>query len=176
MKILQFVESALAGVGRHVIDLISGLLDRGCEIHLVYSPLRADDVFLADLKSLTGRPGFNVSELRVRPEFTLGDLQAIRTLRSLLRFAGPFQIVHCHSTKAGLLGRLGLIGCAAKRIYTPHMFLTMQPSRSHLLRVAVARMERILSYSCHGIIVVSHEEHRHAVQLGINSSKLYKVA
>ncbi len=45
MRVLQHVEATSAGVGRHVVDLAEGLLDRGHEVHLVYSGIRADQIF-----------------------------------------------------------------------------------------------------------------------------------
>ena len=32
------VESCGGGTGRHVLDLSEGLLERGCDVHLIYSP------------------------------------------------------------------------------------------------------------------------------------------
>src|SRR5437667_391062 len=45
MKVLELVESAAAGVGRHVVDLTAGLIARGHQVHLVYSGVRWDRTF-----------------------------------------------------------------------------------------------------------------------------------
>src|SRR6185312_2078727 len=52
VKILQLLEAAATGAGRHVVDLTEGLLARGHEVHLAYSPLRCDQMFIADLGRL----------------------------------------------------------------------------------------------------------------------------
>jgi glycosyltransferase involved in cell wall biosynthesis len=100
------------------------------------------------------------------------DVTAVLALRQHLRRHGPFDLLHCHSTKAGLIGRVGLAGHRLKRLYTPHMFFTMQPKRAALTKWAVAVLEAGLSRLCDRLIVVSHEEHSHALELGIPAAKL----
>ena len=46
MRILLVLEACGGGTGRHVVDLARGLLARGHEVSLRYSPRRADDRFL----------------------------------------------------------------------------------------------------------------------------------
>ena len=104
MKVLQLVESAGAGVGRHVIDLAEGLLSRGNEVHLVYSDIRSDSVFRHDLSRLVLYPGFHTHQILMRRMTHVQDVLTIRGLREYLESRGPFDLVHCHSTKAGLMG------------------------------------------------------------------------
>jgi glycosyltransferase involved in cell wall biosynthesis len=100
------------------------------------------------------------------------DIAAVGKLRQYLERNGPFDLVHCHSTKAGLLGRFGLWRHCVKRIYTPHMFFTMGPSRHGLAKLAVGAVEALSSKACDSIVVVSREEYSHAVGLGIDPKKL----
>jgi len=172
MKLLELVESAATGVGRHVIDLTEGLLGRGDEVHLLYSDLRCDDVFLRNLQRIEDRDKLHVFRLPMRREPAWSDIAAVSKLRGYLRANGPFDLVHCHSTKAGLLGRLGLLGHSVKRLYTPHMLFTMDPSRHSFAKRAVGSLEIVLSKACDGIVVVSREEYAHAVGLGIDPKKL----
>src|SRR5690606_9386236 len=37
LRVLMVVESSAGGTGRHVLDLCQGLIERGCEVHLLYS-------------------------------------------------------------------------------------------------------------------------------------------
>ena len=108
----------------------------------------------------------------MRREPSGGDIGAMLGLRRYLHPHGPFDMVHCHSTKAGLVGRLGLAGCCVPRLYTPHGFFTMDPTRSAPARRAVAAMEAALSRLCHGVIVVSRQEYAHALKIGIPPAKL----
>jgi glycosyltransferase involved in cell wall biosynthesis len=172
MRILQLVESAGAGVGRHVADLTDGLLGRGREVHLVYSDARSDSIFHEDLRRLGEQPGFRARRILMRRQPHAQDLLAVRVLRRYLRSHGPFDLLHCHSTKAGLIGRLGLIGDPIKRLYTPHGFFTADPSRGGIERQSGALVEAALSKLCDGVIAVSREEYRHAIELGISRAKL----
>jgi glycosyltransferase involved in cell wall biosynthesis len=172
MKLLELVESAAAGAGRHVIDLSEGLLARGHQVHLAYSPLRCDEVFTREVQRLREGAGLQAFQAPLRREPSTGDIGAMFRLRRYLHRHGPFDIVHCHSTKAGLVGRLGLAGCSVARLYTPHGFFTMDPTRSAPARRAVAAMEAALSRFCHGVIVVSRQEYAHALRIGIPAAKL----
>jgi glycosyltransferase involved in cell wall biosynthesis len=172
MKILELVESAAAGVGRHVVDLTAGLIARGHQVHLLYADERSDQTFAEDLRRLEKRSGFQAFQVSMRQWPSRSDVTAVLALRQHLRRHGPFDLLHCHSTKAGLIGRVGLVGHPVKRLYTPHMFFTMQPERGALTKWAVARMEEGLSRLCDRLIVVSREEYAHALDLGIPAQKL----
>lgn len=172
VRTLQFVESTSAGVGRHVADLARGLLSRGDEVHLVYSEARSDRVFCEDLQALSEHTAFRARRILMRRGLHARDLLAARSLRHYVDSHGPFDLVHCHSTKAGLVGRLGLVGCQAKRIYTAHMFLGMAVARGLTIRRMSGALELALSKLCDRIIAVSREEYEHAIGLGIDASKL----
>ncbi len=167
MRILELVESSGGGVGRHVADLISALLDRGHEVHLVYSDLRSDTVFWEDLRWLGDRQGFRARRIQMRRGLHARDLLAARSLRRYLQTRGPFDVVHCHSTKAGLIGRLALVGSSLAGVYTPHGFFTMDKTRNVLARSSAAAVETALSRLGDIIIVVSRQEYEHALDLGI---------
>jgi glycosyltransferase involved in cell wall biosynthesis len=172
MKILQLLEAAATGAGRHVMDLTEGLLARGHEVHLVYSPVRCDQMFTADLDRLKTKRNFHSLPLPIQRYPGTYDLPVIGKLRRYLRACGPFDLVHCHSTKAGLIGRAGLIGHSVKRLYTPHGFLSMDPAEGRMIRRIAGELERVLARSSAGVVVVSREEYAHAVEIGIPRSKL----
>jgi glycosyltransferase involved in cell wall biosynthesis len=172
MKILQLLEAAATGAGRHVVDLTEGLLARGHEVHLVYSPLRCDRVFAAGLDHLKTKRNFHALPVPIQRYPSTSDLPVIGKLRRYLRTYGPFDLVHCHSTKAGLIGRFGLIGHPVKTVYTPHCFMTMNPTVGQATRLVAANLEKSLAAFGRGIIVVSREEYAHAVEIGIPQRKL----
>ena len=167
MKILELVESAAAGVGRHVMDLTDGLIARGHQVHLLYSNERSDGTFAQDVRGLERHSGFRAFQVSMRQWPSSSDVTAVLALRQHLRRHGPFDLLHCHSTKAGLIGRAGLAARSVKRVYTPHMFFTMQPRRARLTKWAVAMLEASLSRLCDRVIAVSQEEYLHALELGI---------
>src|SRR5689334_18098887 len=104
MKIIQLVEATSSGVGRHVADLSGGLLDRGHDLHLVYSEERADRVFHDDLRRLARDGSFRARRIMMRRGLHAQDLLAARSLRRYVESHGPVDLVHCQSTKAGLVG------------------------------------------------------------------------
>ena len=167
MKVLELVESAAAGVGRHVMDLTAGLLDHGHQVDLLYSDERSDRTFAEDLRVLEKRSGFRAFQISMRRWPSGSDVTAVLALRRHLRRHGPFDLMHCHSTKAGLIGRMGLAGHPVRRLYTPHAFYTMQRAQASPPRWAAAMLEAALSRLCDRVIAVSQGEYSHALELGI---------
>ena len=172
MRILELIEATAGGVGRHVIDLTEGLLARGHEVHLAYSTLRADKVFKHDLRQL--RSGFKLETCRIQMRHAPGanDIVAVRALRRYMRDRGPFDLLHCHSTKAGLVGRLAALTGSTNCLYTPHGMFSMDPNRGALSRRLAALLEGALSRFGSRVIVVSPAEFAHAVAVGVPPSKL----
>lgn len=171
LKILQVVESTCTGVGRHVIDLTAGCLARGHAVDLCYSPLRADQQFDEGLRALQGSLGFRAIQLPIRRELAITDILLLNELRSL---AANNDVVHCHSTKAGLLGRLSSLGVAPS-VYTAHGFLTLSPQMGRVKKTLVGLLERGLARIGAGVIAVSNDEYHHALQLGIPHNRLFVV-
>ena len=107
LRILMVVESSAGGTGRHVLDLCEGLIARGCEVHLIHSTRRIDQLFrdrVATIKGLhrQGQP------LRTCPH--PADLTATLAIRHYLQTLGPFDVIHGHSSKGGALARLAALG------------------------------------------------------------------
>ena len=53
-RVLMVVESSGGGTGRHVLDLSEALIERGCDVHLIYSSRRTDRVFVDRLARISG--------------------------------------------------------------------------------------------------------------------------
>lgn len=169
LRILQIVESSGAGVGRHVIDLTKGLMERGHQIDLIYSPCHSDAIFKRRLEELTGCRVF-AEPIKHSPH--PADIPLFFRLRRHLQKEGPFDIVHCHSTKAGFIGRIAAAGLHTRVLYTPHALLTLRPNLPSLVRRMIALGERALSHLSDEIIAVSEDEAQEARGLGISSAKI----
>jgi len=124
MKILEIIETGGGGSGRHILDLVSGLIAQGHDVHVVHSPLRAEAAFEAKLQALSGA---TVVSMDIRKAIGIHDLSVLFELRSYILDNGPFDVVHGHSSKAGALGRLAATGATAARLYTPHGLYTLNP-------------------------------------------------
>jgi glycosyltransferase involved in cell wall biosynthesis len=162
------LESAGSGAGRHVLDLAAGLLRRGHEVHLAWSPVRSEPAFAAGLAALPSLVGHPVAMDRAPG---VRDLRAATALRRLIRAHG-FDVVHGHSSKAGALAR---IACAFSRVpalYTPHAFVTLDPQLGAPARTLYVTAERVLASLGARIVCVSPEERDHALGLGIAAHRL----
>ncbi len=173
MKILTVIETGGGGSGRHILDLVTGLVASGHEIHIVYSPLRAEAGFEAKLLALSG---VTVVSMDIRKAVGMHDLSVLLELRRYIRDHGPFDIVHGHSSKGGALGRLAATGTAAARLYTPHGLYTLNPVLTPLKKKVYGTIEALLARTISdGVIAVSAEEFEHALALGFPAQKMYLV-
>ena len=172
LKVLIVIESSDGGSARHAVDLTVGLLQRGCQVEVAYSPLRAKSWFVSELEALPRRVIHTVSMQR---KLGLHDLRSALGLRTLIKRRGPFDIIHGHSAKAGALIRLAGIGLPGRKVYTPHAFITLSPTLNAKKRLAYTFMERLLAKLGHGIICVSREERLHALELGLAEEQLFTV-
>jgi glycosyltransferase involved in cell wall biosynthesis len=174
MKIAFIVETCSAGVGRHVIDAALCHAGAGHSMHLLHSWHGMDTRFSEGLKRVV-REGGRVAGFDIGHKPAASDYSAIKQVRRYLIQHGPFDVVHCHSTKAGLVGRLSALRLGARVIYTPHAFFSMSPENGLAGRSAIRLLEFSLSLISDAIICVSQEELDHAVGLGIAPFKLHVV-
>ncbi|MCA0342000.1 MAG: glycosyltransferase family 4 protein [Proteobacteria bacterium] len=170
MRLLQVLETGGGGSGRHFIDLCRGLTAHGHAVHAIYSPLRAETRFVEELQAL-GLAGLHTVAMTRAPGPS--DLRAWRAIRAVMRNAGPFDVIHAHSSKAGALARLRLPGRHVPRVYTPHAFYTMDPGLGTLGRRVYGSIEKLLARTLTDrVICVSADEYAHARALGMPRKKL----
>ncbi len=165
------LEASFAGAGQHVLDLAEGLLALGQEVHLVYSPRRMEPRFADALQVLEAK-GLVTAGVPMGPEPGAEDLAAIWRVRRYLTTAGPFDVVHGHSSKAGAVARLAATGLGVRRIYTPHAFKTMDPECPRGRFLLYGAVERLLArFATDRLVVTSTEEARHARSQGLPVEK-----
>jgi glycosyltransferase involved in cell wall biosynthesis len=123
MKVLHVVEATTAGVGQHVHDLCLHMKRAGLAV-MVACPERREgagqDVAFVDRVRAAGAA---VTILPMRRSISpYADLYVYRALVRLIGREGV-EVVHAHSSKAGVLGRLAArrAGCPAV-VYTPNAF------------------------------------------------------
>jgi glycosyltransferase involved in cell wall biosynthesis len=158
LRVLQVMESTIGGTRRHITDLASGLLERDVELHLVVSTERQPD-FKDDLASLAER-GANVHELPMVRSISPGrDARHLLAISALLRRVRP-DVVHTHSSKAGVLGRIASETTGiGTRIHTPHTFVFLfEDLFGSLQRRLFFELERRLAAGCAHLIAVSEDE------------------
>jgi len=172
LRVLMVVESSAGGTGRHVLDLSEALIERGCDVHLIYSTRRADSLFLNRLTQL--------SRLRhklvpMRRSLHPHDLASAWAVRRYLRRHGPFHVIHGHSSKGGAFARLAAFGTGVPAVYTLHGLIMMDPDLALWKRILYQTIEIGLSLRTRRIIAVSPEEHRAALRVGLGRSRVVMV-
>jgi len=102
MKILYIVTrgDVIGGASMHVLELAAEMQRRGCDVTILLGP---GDI-VAQLAQQRGLP-IMVEPLLLRQISPWHDLLCLLRLRRLLRQLRP-DVLHLHSAKAGLLGRL----------------------------------------------------------------------
>ena len=169
LSILQVLEPSGGGSGRHFLDLCHGLSRRGHRVEAVISPVRAEESFVRELKSL-GLPAIHKVAMTRSPG--RADIAAWKKLNRIIS-RGGFDIVHGHSSKAGALARLRLPGRHEPRIYTPHAFRTMDPTLGASGRRLFGSIESFLGrFFTDHLICVSDDEFQHALSLGIPEKRM----
>jgi glycosyltransferase involved in cell wall biosynthesis len=175
MTVLLLIECAGAGAGRHVADLAESLTNYGHAAHLIYNSESTDSMFRQRVSALRRKVAGLVG-IPMRHVPHPKDALLIARLREYIARNGPFDIIHCHSTKAGFIGRLGLRNAGSAIVYTPHAPLTMSPTLSWWAKPAVRALEVGLSRLTDAIIAVSDYEADHLASLGIAPQKIFVVA
>lgn len=141
--VLGVVETMGGGVRKHVLQLIDGLDPDSFELHLIYGP-RYDHVFASRIDEL--KAGGKVDLIY------LPDLQ--RSLSPRLDFAAIWEtfqvirrikpdIVHCHSSKGGIVGRVAAKLAGVRKVfYTPHAYAFDSPEFSKAKKQLFILVER----------------------------------
>jgi glycosyltransferase involved in cell wall biosynthesis len=158
MRVLHVMEATIGGTRRHLVDLARGQQQAGLEVHVAAASLRVAD-FARDLEGLE-RAGIGVTRIpMLRAVAPLADRRHASELRALLRRLRP-DIVHTHSSKAGVLGRWASLreGIGA-RVHTPHTFAFLFAGMFGPGQRALYRgVERWLAQRTQRVIAVSQDE------------------
>lgn len=158
MHVLHVMEATIGGTRRHLVDVALAQIAMGLEVTVVVSTLR-DPGFPEDLEKLE-RAGVRVERLpMVRSIHPLQDLRHLRTLKRLLKELQP-DVVHTHSSKAGVLGRRASLSSGiGVRIHTPHTFAFLFGALfGRAKRTLFRSIERSLARSTHFMVAVSSSE------------------
>lgn len=160
-RVLLAFEPPDGGVPENVLELASGLADEGWEAE-VAGP--AESTIYGALES-AGTPVHRIGSLQRgygRPD---RDLAALGALRRLLR-DGRFDVIHCHSAKAGALGRLAALRAGVPSVFSPHCFGFVGDISAVRRRLA-ATIERRLGPRTHTIICACDAERRRALEFRV---------
>lgn len=166
MRILHVVEATTAGVRRHVYTLASAIDQRRWSGVVACPPVREQafgDAAFADELAAAGIPVIVVPMVRaIRPA---ADTKALWHLIRLAR-SGHFDLIHCHSSKAGFLGRVAARVAGVPSIYTPHGLYVLSMPASPKRRFFLL-LEQFAGLLGDRVIAVSVSERDVIVRAGI---------
>lgn len=157
-------------------------------LHIKGAGFGGDSVLILELGRAAREQGFHVDVLAADPRFQqmileaglglvdldvirreIRPLQDARALAALTRLLSrsSYTIVHTHTSKPGILGRLAArrVGVPAI-IHTPHLFPFHEES-GRLATAAYVRCERLAARWCDRIVTVSEYHREWALRLGI---------
>ena len=111
----------------------------------------------------------------VRPLHPVTDVRALVAVRRLLTDTAPL-LVHTHMAKAGAVGRLAALA-VPERPCTVHTFHghVLEGYFGPLQQGAFVRLERFLAHHCDALVAVSPEVRDELVDLGIGTSRQFRV-
>ena len=152
-RVLLVFEPPDGGVADNVMQLALRLREHGFEPELagpldatIYPAVEGEDI---PIWRFSFERGYG------RPH---RDAAAIRRLIGLMR-ARRYDLTHCHSAKAGVLGRLAAQAARTPSVYSPHSF-PFVGDFSELRRVFALTVERALGPLTAAILCVCEEERR----------------
>ncbi|WP_223848296.1 glycosyltransferase [Bifidobacterium tissieri] len=174
-KLMFIVETVGGGVRTHVLQLLDGLDPEQYDITLVYGE-RYDHVFEQQKDELAKKVRLILMPSMQRTVSPKPLIASIRELRRVIRDIRP-DIVHCHSSIAGFVGRVAAhMEGVPKIFYTPHAYAFDAPEFSSLKRDAFVLMERWASrHATTRTFNVSRGEYRNALKHHIDHQDKFRV-
>jgi glycosyltransferase involved in cell wall biosynthesis len=158
IKILYILEATSGGTQKHVIDIAKKIDKSEFQIDIIYSTNR-NKHFIEESKGIFNR----LYGLPIRRSASLTDIVNILRIQRIIK-QNRYDIVHCHSTKAGFVGRLAaFLSRHPNIIYSPHGFMFCDNSILFKRNLYLV-LEKYLGYITKKIIAVSGSERELALQ------------
>lgn len=110
----------------------------------------------------------------------LSELKSVKELRGLIKEYRP-DVIHMHSSQAGVLGKIAAKGYRCNKIYSPHGFSFLRKDVSHWKQWIFMSIEQLFAHTSCVMVASSSSEFRVAQKLtqksiliknGINSNSL----
>ena len=152
----------LGGASVHLLDLAKGMVNLGHKVHILVG---GTGIFTEELK----RNNINFSSLKyLKREIALThDVLGFWEIKKHLKQLKP-DIVHCHSSKAGLLGRLVAKSLGLPVVFTAHGWSFTEGISSRKQNVYAKIEKFLINFSDH-IITVSEFDRIYGFNFGVGS-------
>ncbi|MBN2002165.1 MAG: glycosyltransferase family 4 protein [Anaerolineae bacterium] len=164
-RVLQLITlSELGGAQKVCAQLSEGLLSSGFEVSLACYPGGWLQEYLAP-KGVEIVPLHNMRR-EIHP---IKDGQTLWELYKILRH-GNYQIVHCHSSKAGILGRWAAWFARVPTVFTAHGWAFSEGTPAGRRAIALW-MERLAALAPGRVVCVSEYDYRLALKYALVDEK-----
>lgn len=175
-KRLLIVQEAMGGCGRNVVDIVNGIDHSKFDVTVAYGTNRIDDYYRNAIPEMEKHATLIPIPELVRDLSTGNDIKAWLHIRKLIKQIKP-DILHCHSSKAGIIGRSAAIGCHVSKVfYTPHAYAFQAWEFSESKKRFFAFLERMFSrFLTTRTFNVSKGERDIALQWHIDKPDKFKV-
>ncbi len=164
-KVLYVVEAMGGGVFTYIVDLANELVNE-FDMYIAYAvrpqtPKNYRDYFdkrvhLIEVKNFC-------REIRPSKEF-----KAVKEVKKIAEENQP-DIIHLHSSKAGVIGRIAFNGKDVPLFYTPHGYSFLMVNYKPLKRWMFRMIETVMAKRNCTIISCSHGEHQESLKLTSNA-------
>lgn len=173
IKVLQIItRSDWAGAQRIVYEICKGIKENFSSEIEVEVAMGGDGPLFKLLEEI-GVKTHKMEYLR-RPINPVSDIKAYRTLKKLIK-EGGYDVVHCHSSKAGLIGRLAAESSNIKNIiYTVHGWWGVTQYKG-LKKKFILFVERFMAKRTSKLVFVCNKDKEYAKSNRIGEDTQYEV-
>ena len=162
----------LGGSQENTLLSCMGQADDGHEVVLAFGPIYGPEGSLLDrARSHGGIRTVEVPDL-VRHIAPVRDLRCRSWLRRLIREHRP-DVVHTHSSKAGILGRLAARAEGVPAVVHTIHGLPFHPYQSGIRNALYIGLERMAARRCDAIVCVADAMREQALAAGVGRPELY---
>jgi glycosyltransferase involved in cell wall biosynthesis len=171
-RIVQVITRLIVGGAQlSVLQLSSALQEEGFDVRIVIGPQEGPEGSLrrdaAEIAPVTVVPSLR------RELHPVLDVAAVVALGRTLRRLEP-ALVHTHSSKAGVVGRLAASGQESAVVHTVHGW-GHTPDDSFSRRAVLVGLERTVARSTDALVAVSRDVRDSGLALGIGRPSQYRV-
>ncbi|CAM3259394.1 glycosyltransferase [Lactococcus hircilactis] len=176
IKLLLITQSGKGGLRKHLCDLLENLDYGKFEVWIAYNDDEVDDIFRNTIiKNKNNIKPVLIKEF-VREINLKNDFISYIKINKLIKSVHP-DIVHCHSSKAGVIGRIAAKKNHVKKIfYTSHWYSFLSPEFSNLKRKIFVFLEKMLSrYATTRTFSTSNGEKQGAIEEKLDKPDKFRV-
>jgi len=172
-RVIHVITRLIAGGAQENTVLSCQALKDRYEIYLVTGPPEGDEGSLVEEARRRGVVTVVLPEL-VRPLNPWTDVKAFHGLEGFFRAARP-HLVHTHSSKAGIVGRLAAWRAGVPGIVHTNHGLPFYEFQPWPVRAAYWALEKLATAVSHKVVCVGEEMRRKSIRARLGPPRLFEV-